>query len=626
MRKPFALLLLLCLLLCGCAGEAVQEEPATIPSVTEAPAPTLDTTGFYIPGSALEAETNGAVRAYPLSGQDASGILPLRDGILVFSCTESTTLLTVLTGDTFYSAASLTLDFALSPEDSTLRRWDGGISFYDPITGEVVVLDSSLREISRIAAPEDMTGAPLLSGDRTTLYYCTASAIRALDLESGISRVLKEIRYPSQNVTGLWLDDTVLECSLSDNETQDTLYLSTVTGETMYMTANSITLTTAENSWYASFLDGSLQVYLFGQPGEEPAVLAPDELSTDCHFLAEDNAAVIIRQPDMETTVLDYYDLETGLLTSSLTLEADFYPWCVESAGNGQVAFLCYDEAYDCNTLYCWDTTALPSGNTQCYTGPYYTMDEPDYDGLAACTLYAQEISEKHGIQVLVYRDAVEVQPWDYEFTYEYQPRVLMQELKQLDARLENFPDGVLQTLAEQYTGLRIAIVRSISGSPESGSLDTAVGIQFWEEYDAYIVLTAGMNTEYTLYHELYHLIDTYLLNETNAFDQWDLLNPVGFSYDFDYIANQTRNSSEYLREDARYFIDTYSMSYPKEDRARIMEYAMTEGNESYFQCDTMQKKLKTICEGIRKAFGLRKSPETFLWEQYLEESLAYSE
>ena len=67
-------------------------------------------------------------------------------------------------------------------------------------------------------------------------------------------------------------------------------------------------------------------------------------------------------------------------------------------------------------------------------------------------------------------------------------------------------------------------------------------------------------------------------------------------------------------------------MSYPKEDRARIMEYAMTSGNAILFESRTMQAKLLTLCQGIRDAFGLKKSPETFLWEQYLATSLAYSE
>ena len=51
----------------------------------------------------------------------------------------------------------------------------------------------------------------------------------------------------------------------------------------------------------------------------------------------------------------------------------------------------------------------------------------------------------------------------------------------------------------------------------------------------------------------------------------------------------------------------------------------MTPGNEHYFQSKTMQAKLMQICLGIREAFGLKKSPEVFLWEQYLKDSLAYT-
>ena len=60
-------------------------------------------------------------------------------------------------------------------------------------------------------------------------------------------------------------------------------------------------------------------------------------------------------------------------------------------------------------------------------------------------------------------------------------------------------------------------------------------------------------------------------------------------------------------------------MSFPKEDRARIMEYAMLPGNEELFRPQLMQAKLKALCDGIREAYGLEKAEETFLWEQYLE-------
>jgi hypothetical protein len=63
-------------------------------------------------------------------------------------------------------------------------------------------------------------------------------------------------------------------------------------------------------------------------------------------------------------------------------------------------------------------------------------------------------------------------------------------------------------------------------------------------------------------------------------------------------------------------------MSFPKEDRARIMEYAMLPGNEGMFRASVMQAKLKKLCLGIREAFELEDAPEVFLWEQYLDRPL----
>jgi len=48
------------------------------------------------------------------------------------------------------------------------------------------------------------------------------------------------------------------------------------------------------------------------------------------------------------------------------------------------------------------------------------------------------------------------------------------------------------------------------------------------------------------------------------------------------------------------------------------------EGNEAYFKSEIMQEKLLVLSKAIREAFGWKKSEETFRWEQYLNESLAY--
>ena len=48
----------------------------------------------------------------------------------------------------------------------------------------------------------------------------------------------------------------------------------------------------------------------------------------------------------------------------------------------------------------------------------------------------------------------------------------------------------------------------------------------------------------------------------------------------------------------------------------------MAEENAGVFASETMQKKLRRMCEGIREAYGLEKVKEIFPWEQYLHRPL----
>ena len=312
---------------------------------------------------------------------------------------------------------------------------------------------------------------------------------------------------------------------------------------------------------------------------------------------------------------LNYYDLSSGLRTSCLALDGSLT--AAADGGNGILWLLA-----DNSVLYRWDTNSLPSGDDALYTTTYFTRSNPDLAGIAACQELAREIGERHGVEVLVWEDALEVAPWDYRVTEEYQVPVLEEQLRLLDQRLANFPEGFFAQLPETLT---ICLVRSLEGYNGLETVEAASGVQYWVEDRPYIALSTKSPTEGGLYHELCHVFDTRVIGQSNAYDQWEELNPGGFQYDYDYAANAVRNAGEYLRDAERCFIDTYSMSFPKEDRARILEYAMTPGNESYFRSEVMQAKLMQICIGLREAFGLKKSGETFLWEQYLKESLAYT-
>ena len=92
----------------------------------------------------------------------------------------------------------------------------------------------------------------------------------------------------------------------------------------------------------------------------------------------------------------------------------------------------------------------------------------------------------------------------------------------------------------------------------------------------------------------------------------------TNFVYDDDYIQNLKRIDTTYIEGEKPYFINLFSMSFAREDRATIFEYACAPGNEEYFKTPVLQEKLKRICKGIREAYGLKKVETEFLWEQYL--------
>lgn len=609
--KSFLIPLLLSLLLCGCAAQNPQPEdplPAVSTETSRSEDLNVNEEPFLIPVSEN-------LRQYPLP-DDVTGFLLLDENLLFFSGRETSTRLTLVNAESGRIIAACDISFVLTPQNATVQLLDMGISYFDHLSMETVVLDRSLREIRRIDVPEDLMGMPLLSRNCETLFYCTASAVRALDLDSGISRILKEVSYPVQGLSGLLLEDSVLQLSITETDgTWRTLFLSCQNGQLLSECEGNVLPETTGSTFFLPLQNGNLKTLLFGNTYENPMVLHPRLDPEDCFFLGTQVLATAWQNGIL---CLDLYDLNTGLRTASHSAAPGHYPEVVtaDSEGNFWVLWYCEEGPL----LECLQPDAVQDPTV--YVSSYYTRQNPDYDGLAACSLHAEDLSNKYGIDILIYKDAVALEPWDYHLEYEYQPSVLLRELEALDERLSRFPEGFLQTLTEKFTALKICIVRSAVGSPESGSLEAVNGIQFMDNFDAYIVLATDHDTEYALFHELSHLMETVILTESVAYDRWDNLNPPDFQYDNDYIANVHRDGSPWLKEGREYFIDTYSMSYPKEDRARLFEYAMTAGHEELFSSPNLQQKLRQLCIGIREGFSLIHSNEIFPWEQYLLQPL----
>ena len=596
------IVVLLCLLLWGCGREMVPAQPEALPEES-----TLSVTaGLYDPDHPIEQQYPGLVRAYPMTLRKVQGMLPLEKDILVLSG-QGNTRLTRFTGENLIEVASVTLAISLDPEDSSFQVHENGISYFDPVHQATILLDHSLQQIGSIPAPVGLSGVPILSFNQDTLYYCTGWSVVAWDLKSGVRRTVKEMAYEVQELTALHQHEQILECRIQDKGADNKLFLSADQGLEQARLPETAALHTVGDRYFAALTSGYQTLMVFGNADMSPELLLPGHNWQKQFYLPEDHGVVTVTNGSQ----LNYYELSTGILRGSLILDTKQVSKSIVNTKDHAVYILSYDPAADCDIVYRWDPLRQPpsADNTASFKTDYPT----DPEALAACKDYANAIGEKYGITVRIAEDAVAVQPWDYQFQPETLAPVLGKELRLLEQRLAQYPEEILEQTKSHFTGLTICLVRSITGTGDPASLTSATGIQFLENNEAYVVITTGTYSEQALYHELYHVMETHILTESTALDQWEALNPGNFSY------NQNLEESEiYLQGQTRAFVDHYAMVYPKEDRARVLENAMLSEKQSVFQSEYMQRKLTAICTGIREAYRLKKHPKVLPWEQYL--------
>ena len=603
-------LLLLCLFLWGCGPVTGTQETIRAAQATASTQPEKVVIGPQVC-------FDGALLVYSPGVSDATGLYPMGRDLLVLSGTEQTTL-TILQGEELAQAASITLSFLLTPQDPSLRVGDGYLSFFDPLERETLVLDSSLRTVSHIPAPEDLEGVPILSGDRNSLYYCAKDGIRVWDLEAGLRRRIKEMAFPGQSLAGLALQDTVLLCAIPQEGQSRTTLVSAQTGSLIYEATGDITLS-GQNGWYSASLPRGLdQVLLCGEDPENPQLFLPEEGTSQCFYLTNHPGAVTYGNQGV--CRLDYYNLLSGRRISSLTLDAGFTP--IAEADTPEGALYILARMNTTWVIFRWEVTpdnALAVQETNSYLSPY--KDDPE--AANQCGAYAARLSEKFGISIRIGQEAARVPSPDFRLEPETQPGILLRELQKLEQSLSVFPDSLLPDTASHFSSLNLCLVQSITDTSQTGSREFATGAQFLDGTDAYVVITAGKDSGQALYRELFHIMETHILTESSALDQWNKLNPQTFAYTYGISAPEA-SSEEWLAGENQAFLDVESMTFPKEDRSRIFQAAMLPGNKDTFRPWILQRKLTAICKGIREAYGLTESPESYPWEQYLDASLAY--
>ena len=601
--KRWLALLAAALLLSGCSNAAPSGSEDNI-QTTLPQFPTLITTSLYDAQNPIEMDTNGAVRAYlPENGDDIC-IKPMGDNILLYGSGR----IMRLRGDRLTEVATAEIPDLPEPDSGMLQIREDGIAYYDARENRIVFLNVLFREVGIFSLPEGIVGSVYLSRDWKAFYYCAEDGIHALDLDTGVNRLLKAQNALWQGISGGFMNGTVLRCSLlQEDGTEMTMLLSAQTG-TVLAEGDYLMSLQGDGDCYYVQADNA---HIFGILDQQPQKLLPDGKGK-LYPLPESRGAVFVTKLEAGYC-MDYYDIETGKRTAAVELTNIASIDGVYSAG-GMVWFT------SGGVLYRWNIKQSETEEQKTYTAAHYHYADPDEQGLAEIGQRLEKIQQQYGVTILFWDQVEGLAPWDYSFAAEYLTQPYTQSIPKLESALAKFPKEFFEEIAK-WSGsgkVNIALVRGIYGGAETEKYASASGIQFFANGDAYIALALGEDIETWLCHELGHLLDSRILTTTNAYSQWSSLNPWDFKYDNDYEKNAERTDTKYLEGEKRHFVDFYSMSFAVEDRSRIFEYACMPGNEEVFASKYMQKKLKTVCDGIRKAFSLE--DEGYIWEQYLQE------
>lgn len=608
MVRCLGVLLVLALLLCGCAQDTA--EP-TAPTENINQSANL-ATGLYMPDSAIEKATDGAVRSFQLE-EGYYSCTTLGDELILMRKAGEEGTLSLYQGEMLEKVRTVRLGKNVTPALVQMQIGVQGIGYFDSENKDVVFLNGDFVETGRMHLPEELQGDAWLSPDWQMVYYCTDKGIHAMNLQTGISRLLKEQNAFSQKITGGFGNGEVLRYELEITEgKKQTFLIDAETGLSLQEGAYLNALMTKGKQYFLNQTDRGLRQLRFGD-GEDHQILWPAEENAQPEMLFADQAVVMVYKEESGISMA-YYDLQTGARAAAVTMEGVSEVWSLQGDGKKGVWLLGKD-ASGLTGLYHWNTCKSAIGDETDYTAPRYTREEPDTDGLAQVAQKATEVGNKFGVDILVWKDAAATAPADQLFTEEHVTQLYDLYLSKLEQALSIFPEGFFNQSAEK---LQIALVQKIAGEPAWGTLAETDCVQFRNGKTPVVAVTLGEDFERNLLHGVYLYMETRLLSKSAALYEWFRINPSDFDYDNNYVTNLERTDTKYIEGENRYFIDLFSMSYAKEDRATIFEYACMPGNEEYFQAPVIQDKLRRICKGIREAYGLKKVETVFLWEQYL--------
>lgn len=566
MKRLLAFLLAI-LLLTGCTALPDPTEPQVTPPPTETEAPLGP--ALYRESGAVEQSTNGAVWTWPLE-RNCGGVLLMGNTVLLYFSGEQTQL-NAYVGEDLRLKTSVSRYPRLPEDGNGIQITDQGLSYYSPEENALVVLDKSLREIHKHILPDNIQGIPVVSPDLRQAYYSTGGEIRVLDLSTGIGHLLRQQPDQASVLTGSCLDGTLLVMvTESEDGTVKTSFLRSADGLEVGTDATLDVAVSGKDLYFLHRGTGGIPTYLFGK-GEEPLNLFTPAQPAARVFPVLELEMVVTAWEEEDATLLECYDLNSGLRTAAVTLPGITGVRNIIADPAGNLWFL-----NDQNTLCRWTPAASGVEDETVYTALWETDHNPDADALADCRAKAEALGQKYGVALRLWRDAITA-PWE-RLTAENRVEVYTHMLEVTDQVLGLFPEGFLSQLGTVSDNGLLTVSLVADAGPQGSQ-------QTWLNGNAHLAVEPGDTMDAELLRSIYRVMDTYVLGKNSMLDDW-------------------------------------KADKPAEDRAQLFVDAMMPDNGELFDTASAQRELRTLCRAIRDAFEMKKYESQLPWEQYLEDPL----
>ncbi len=630
--KLLALLLAVLSLLFSSCGKPKQPNgwmPADLPAPSASEAAPTEETHIPDQDSAIPFDDRGALWQIPNQAVE-SGIFQelyaFRGNILLVSESmggngkESLTLqlLSSENGEILCSAELLNIG---SP---SLQVLGDSILVADTGAGRISVLNENLEIRKERDFPVIYNQVYLNPTGDIAYSFNIRGELKALDLENGEERSLLS---QASNLYSLSSSEENVVFRYTDMQSglyrYFSLNLSDEKLEEVPFGADYSSLYRQEDFWLGQS-KGSESCYYLGSSSDYYGFLAGDKKLS---LLSENR---LLCQTEVSssrgiTLTLELYDCSgKGISSAALPLQDSYVGSFVPNEDG--CFFLVSSYFGEPSKLFYWDYSEgeIPD---DLLLFPNAEFPEAGNDrALSECSKRAKALSEEFQVEVLLGKQC-KTDFSDYSAEQIKKVSSISAALDQLEIAFSSYPDGFFsQLLHDDLRSVEIHLCGPLTAKNseirESGFGDFRGFVEETEgKYLMVLDISGDADLTGSIYHEISHMIDSKLqadalLRDDALFSEeiWASLNPADFDYSYSY-AGLTPSAQQGKYED--YFTDSYARTFPTEDRARLMEYAMTSG---YLLAGNtgLLGKLSYYSRCIRDCFDCEGWPGITLWEQVL--------